>query len=170
MVMMLDLLPCKRSAGRLPGKWGQLRYLHLGLSLGMVYVAWQLFGAENGATGKTALIWYITGNPLYYLVGIGLANALKDNRAFCKYICPVSVPLKITTRFSLLKIGGEMEKCNNYRVCKKMCPMDICIPDYILKNQRVFSTECSQCQTCITVFAKDALILSFGFDLGGKDL
>jgi ferredoxin-type protein NapH len=44
------------------------------------------------------------------------------------------------------------------------------ISDYILNNERVLSTECSLCQTCITVCAKDALKLSFGFDLGGKDL
>jgi polyferredoxin len=117
-----------------------------------------------------ALVWYIAGNLLYYLVGIGLAYALQDNRAFCKYVCPVSVPLKITTRFSLLKIGGVAENCNNCRACEKMCPMDIRIPDYILNGQRVLSTECSQCQTCITVCSKDALKLSFGFDLGGKDL
>jgi ferredoxin-type protein NapH len=47
-------------------------------------------------------IWIIVGNLLYYAVGIGLAYALKDNRAFCKYVCPVTVPLKITSRFSLL--------------------------------------------------------------------
>ena len=99
-----------------------------------------------------------------------MAYALKDNRAFCKYLCPVSVPLKITSRFSLLKIGGSAEKCNDCRACVKMCPMDVRIPDYILKGERVLSTECSLCQTCITVCAHDALKLSFGFDLGGKDL
>jgi len=34
----------------------------------------------------------------------------------------------------------------------------------------VLSTERSLCQTCVTVCAKDALKLSFGFDVGGKDL
>jgi formate hydrogenlyase subunit 6/NADH:ubiquinone oxidoreductase subunit I len=48
--------------------------------------------------------------------------------------------------------------------------MDIRVPDYIRDGKRVLSTECSLCQTCITVCAKDALKLSFGFDLGGKDL
>ena len=48
--------------------------------------------------------------------------------------------------------------------------MDVRVPEYILNNQRVLSTECSLCQTCITVCAKDALKLSFGFDLGGKEL
>jgi ferredoxin-type protein NapH len=168
-VMVLDLLPFKRPAGRLPGKWGWLRYLHFAFSLGLVAVAWYGFGFQGGAMGQTALIWYLTGNLLYYLAGIGLAYALKDNRAFCKYLCPVSVPLKITSRFALLKIGGEAEKCNNCQACVKMCPMDVRVPEYILNNQRVLSTECSLCQTCITVCARDALKLSFGFDKGGKD-
>ena len=39
--MILDLLPYKRNpAGRLPGRWGHLRYLHFLLSLGLVLVLW----------------------------------------------------------------------------------------------------------------------------------
>jgi polyferredoxin len=169
-VMILDLLPFKKPAGRLPAKWGWLRYLHFGISLILVWVAWRFFGVEDGAVGNTALSWYIIGNVFYYLIGIVLAYALKDNRAFCKYVCPVSVPLKLTSRFSLMKICGDAETCNNCRACETMCPMDIQVPDYILNNQRVLSTECSQCQTCVTVCAKDTLKLSFGFDLGGKEL
>jgi polyferredoxin len=169
-VMVLDLLPFKRPAGRLPGKWGWVRYLHFSASLGIVLVAWYGFGFQEGTMGSTALTWYIIGNMLYYAIGIGLAYALKDNRAFCKYLCPITVPLKITTRLGLLKIGGEAEKCNDCRACVKTCPMDIRVPDYILGGKRVLSTECSLCQTCITVCAKDALKLSFGFDLGGEDL
>lgn len=169
-VMVLDLLPFKRPSGRLPGRWGWLRYLHFGLSLTLVLVLVYVVGFRNGATGTTAVIWFIIGNLLYYAIGITLAYTLKDNRAFCKYICPVSVPLKITSRFSLLKIGGEAAKCNDCGACVKMCPMDVRIPEYILNNERVLSTECSLCQTCITVCVKDALKLSFGFDMGGKDL
>jgi polyferredoxin len=167
-VMVLDLLPFKRPAGRVPGRWGWIRYLHFGISLGLVAIAFFGFGFQ-GAMGRAAITWFIVGNLLYYAVGIVLAYATKDNRAFCKYLCPVSVPLKITSRFALLKIGGEAEKCNDCQACVKMCPMDIKVPEYILNDQRVLSTECSLCQTCITVCAKDALKLSFGFDLGGND-
>lgn len=169
-VMVLDLLPFKRPAGRLPGKWGWLRYLHFGLSLALVLALVYVIGFRAGAAGTTAVTWFIIGNLAYYAIGIGLAYALKDNRAFCKYLCPVSVPLKLTSRFSLLKIGGDAAKCNDCGACVKMCPMDIRIPEYIQAGQRVLSTECSLCQTCITVCAKDALKLSFGFDVGGKDL
>ena len=169
-VMVLDLLPFKRPSGRLPGRWGWIRYLHFALSLALVLLLVFLVGFREGATGRVAVIWFIIGNLLYYAVGIGLAYALKDNRAFCKYVCPVSVPLKVTSRFSIIKIGGQAELCDDCGACVKMCPMDVRIPEYILNGERVLSTECSLCQTCITVCARDALKLSFGFDLGGKDL
>jgi ferredoxin-type protein NapH len=99
-----------------------------------------------------------------------LAYALRDNRAFCKYLCPVSVPLKLTSRFALLKIGGDKVKCIGCGACAKACPMDIRVDEYVASDERVLSTECSLCQTCITICAQDALKLSFGFDLGGKEL
>ena len=37
-------------------------------------------------------------------------------------------------------------------------------------GRHVLSTECRLCQTRITECAKEALKLSFGFDLGGKDI
>jgi polyferredoxin len=169
-VMVLDLLPFTRPSGRLPGRWGWLRYLHFGLSLALILVLFLVFGYREGATGQQAVVWFLAGNLAYYAMGILLAYTLKDNRAFCKYLCPVAVPLKLTSRFSLLKIGGVAEKCNDCDACEKMCPMDVRISDYILNGERVLTTECSLCQTCITVCAKDALKLTFGFDLGGKDL
>ncbi len=169
-VMVLDLLPFKRPAGRLPGRWGWLRYLHFILSLVLVLLLVFAFGFRDGAKGNSAVAWFIIGNLLYYAIGIVLAFALKDNRAFCKYVCPVSVPLKISSRFSLIKIGQGKGQCNDCKACEKMCPMDVRISDYILSNQRVLSTECSLCQTCITVCAKDALKLSFGFDMSRMDL
>ncbi len=169
-VMVLDLLPFKRPSGRIPGRWGWIRYLHFGISLAVVLLLVYVIGFREGATGTVAVTWFIIGNLLYYAVGILLAYALKDNRAFCKYVCPVSVPLKITSRFSIIKIGQGAGQCNDCDACEKTCPMDVRISDYILKGQRVLSTECSLCQTCITICPQDALKLSFGFDLGGNDL
>ena len=168
-VMVLDLLPFKRPAGRLPGRWGWVRYLHFALSLALVLLLVFVAGFRTGASGGTAVLWFITSNLLYYVTGIGLAYALKDNRAFCKYVCPVSVPLKITSRFSLLKIGPGAGQCNGCDACEKLCPMDVRISDYILNGKRVLSTECSLCQTCITVCPRDALKLSFGFDAGWQE-
>jgi polyferredoxin len=168
-VMLLDLLPFKHSSGRLPGIWGWLRYAHFAISLGIVAILWFGYGYQ-AAVGPTALYWYVAGNAFYYLTGFILAYALKDNRAFCKYVCPITVPLKIFSRFSLLKVKGDPHACNQCEACIQTCPMDIRIPDYTRNGQRVLSTECSLCQTCISTCSREALKLSFGFDLGGKEL
>jgi ferredoxin len=168
-VMVYDLLPYKRPAGRVPGKWDWLRYGHMALSIAIALVLWRVFELQIGTNSGTAVAWFLVGNAFYYAVGIGLAIALKDNRAFCKYLCPVAVPLKLTSRFSLLKIGTDKSQCNNCNACVKMCPMDIQIPDYVHAGQRVLSTECTLCQTCVTVCAHDALKLSYGFDVGGRE-
>ncbi len=168
-VMVLDLLPFSRPRGRVSGRWGQLRYLHLALSLGLVLLLFAL-GYRLGATGPTAVYWFLGGNALYYAAGVALAFALKDHRAFCKYACPVAAVLKLTARFSLLKVKGDAGRCNACNACIRLCPMDIRIPDYVLAGRRVLSTECSLCQTCITVCPEGALKLSLGLDLGGQEL
>ncbi|MDH4208755.1 MAG: 4Fe-4S binding protein [Anaerolineae bacterium] len=171
-VMILDLLPFTRPSGRLRGRWGWLRYLHFVLSLTLVLVLWFGFNYRAPITfnSSAGLYWLLVGNALYYGIGIALAFALKDNRAFCKYVCPITVFLKATSRFSLLKIGGDSDRCDECGACVKTCPMDIRIPDYIKNGQRVLSTECTLCQTCVSVCTRDALKLSFGFDRGGKEL
>ncbi len=99
-----------------------------------------------------------------------LAFALKDNRAFCKYVCPITLPLKTTSRFALWKIAGDAEKCNECGACEKICPTDIRIVDYIKSGKRVLSTECIMCLRCENVCAPKALKTSWGFDCGTKEL
>jgi hypothetical protein len=41
----------------------------------------------------TAFYWLLGGNIFYYASGIALAYLLKDNRAFCKYVCPITAVL-----------------------------------------------------------------------------
>ena len=49
------------------------------------------------------MFWlFLAGNALYYLVGIVFAFMFQDNRAFCKYLCPITVFLKPMSYFSEL--------------------------------------------------------------------
>lgn len=168
--MILDLLPYERSSGRIPGKWGGLRYIHFILSLSIVLLLWFGSGYRVESRSITELYWLLAGNAIYYATGITLAFWLKDNRAFCKYVCPITTILKFTTRFSLLKIRGDSEKCTGCGACTETCPMDIRIPDYVKMGFRVLSTECILCQTCVNTCPTGALKVSFGLDIGGEEL
>ncbi|MFW9919350.1 MAG: 4Fe-4S binding protein [Candidatus Thorarchaeota archaeon] len=169
--MVLDLLPFTRSPGRVPGKIGYLRYTHFALSGIMVFFLWVLIGPWVGQDNSiVALLWVISGNIFYYAAAIGLAYKYKDNRAFCKVLCPITTLLKITSRFSLIKVEGQAERCTECGACEKVCPMDIKIREYLSKGKRVTSTECILCQTCINSCPKKALGLSIGFDIGWKEL
>lgn len=171
-IMILDLFPYKRSDGRLPKKFGWIRYIHFALSFGFVILLW--FGFNCSISKEkwdiAGMYWFLGGNLIYYAIGISLVLALKDNRAFCKYVCPVTVFLKLSSTFSLLKIKEKKELCNGCDACTKTCPMNIRIPDYILAGQRVLSNECVMCLTCINSCPTDALQASLGFDVVKRNL
>lgn len=169
--MILDLLPFKRSPGRLPGKWGWLRYAHFALSFGLVALLWFGLSYRPALEFNTdLLLWFVAGNLLYYGLGIGLAYALKDNRAFCKYVCPVAVPLKVGTSFSLLKVSSDAESCTQCGACSKACPMDVDVAYYARQGLRVSSSECILCKSCIHTCPHGSLSWSFDLDRGdGSD-
>jgi polyferredoxin len=170
-LMLLDLLPWKNSPGRLKGPWGWLRLAHLLLSLALVLALWFVFDYRSDIymNSVVGVYWFIGGNLLYYTVGVALAVVLKDNRAFCKYVCPVTIFLKPGTCLSMLKISGDRDRCTACGTCADNCPMDIEVYKYIQNGQRVLSTECTSCQTCVTVCPNEVLSTSFGLDLGGKE-
>jgi hypothetical protein len=64
------------------------------LYLVLVLLLWFGFGYRDGATGTDGQRWFLIGLFGYHGLGVVLALLLRDNRAFCKYICPIAVPLK----------------------------------------------------------------------------
>ncbi len=157
--MVLDYLPYKKNkSGRLSAKWESLRYVHFGCSFLIVLILWFLFQYRPAPMGETGLQWLVWGNAFYFVSAIILALVLKDNRAFCKYLCPITVLLKITARLAFLKIDGNKEKCTQCGACNKVCPMDINIMAYVNNGERVLSTECIFCLTCTTVCPEAILV------------
>lgn len=149
--MILDLLPYKTP--RNPRKkWGFIRYITFALSFLFVSA---LFLAQVNNTERIMFWAFLIGNGLYYLIGIVLAFTLKDNRAFCKYICPVAVFLKPMSYFSLLRVKCDKNKCISCGKCKKVCPMDVDMTDNSRKRKN--GTECILCFECVKACPKNAL-------------
>lgn len=151
--MVLDFLPYKRPSGERKN-WSYIRYITFALSL--IFVS-ALFLLNIGHL-ETIMFWsFIIGNLLYYGVGIALAFILKDNRAFCKYICPITVFLKPMSRYSLLRVWVDEDKCVSCGKCKKVCPMNVDVTDN--SRNRIDGTECILCMECVENCPKQALKL-----------
>lgn len=168
--MVLDLLPWSQPRqGRLR-HWGSLRYLHFFLSLSLVLVLWHFHQLRDfHRNSLVELNWLLIGNLLYFSTGIILATLLQDNRAFCKYLCPIPVLMKIGARFSLWKIEIDSEKCTRCGLCELNCPMNIRLLSYLEKGQRITSTECIACQQCVNICPELAISYTRQLDAGCRE-
>ena len=79
--------------------------------------------------------------------------AWRNGRTYCNTICPVGTILSFLSRFSLLKIRFDAEKCKNCSLCSKNCK-SACI-DY--KTHTVDASRCIACGDCINACKHDAL-------------
>jgi polyferredoxin len=165
-MMVMDLFPWKKPAQGRIKYLGLLRYVHFVGAVILVYVLYYVTDYGPEGLHQSTLEWLLVGNAAYYLLSIVLAMTLKDNRAFCKYICPVPVTMKILSRFSLLKQQIDMDKCTDCGLCETHCLMDIKLLDYSRKGQRVLSSECVLCNTCINICPTDAIKSTKRFDVG----
>lgn len=141
--MVLDLLPYKIPKGERK-KIGFIRYIVFIISL--VFVS-SLFILNINNKNDIMLYAFIIGNIIYYVLGIILAIKLKDNRAFCKYICPITIFLKPMSYFSLLRIKYDKNKCIDCKKCINECPMNVDMMDNSRKRKN--GTECILCAKCV---------------------
>ncbi len=151
--MVLDLLPYKHPKGERMA-WGWMRYITFAASLlfvGALFV-FRIPGKEN------VMFWsFVIGNALYYAMGIALAFALRDNRAFCKYLCPITVFLKPMSKYSLMRVKVDGTKCISCGKCKRVCPMNVDVTDNSRKRKN--GTECILCLECVDACPKQAVKL-----------
>jgi len=150
--MVLDFLPYKTPQNPRHEKLGRFRFVTFALSL--VYFFALSLRYPNDLE-HLMFISFIVGNLLYYSIGIILAFVFKDNRAFCKYICPITIFLKPASYFALLRIKVDATACISCNKCKKTCPMDVDILDS--RRRRKNGTECILCFECKKVCPANAI-------------
>ena len=71
--------------------------------------------------------------------------AWRNGRTWCNTICPVGTLLSLISRFSLLKIHFDVDKCKNCSMCSKNCKA-ACID---FKTHTVDASRCVACGDCI---------------------
>ena len=149
--MILDLLPFKHP--NTPRKnIGFIRYITF-VSAFLFVGALFVFHVPN--IERVMFYSFIIGNVLYYITGICLAFAFRDNRAFCKYICPITIFLKPMSYFARIRITVDKEKCISCGKCKQLCPMNVDMLDNARSREN--GTECILCMNCVDNCPKKAL-------------
>jgi ferredoxin-type protein NapH len=150
--MILDLLPYKTPQKQPVKKLGLLRVFIFTLTLTYFLI---IYIRYRESVEKIMYISLIAGNIIYYGVGVLFAFLFKDNRAFCKYFCPITVFLKPASYFALSRRKVNQEKCISCDKCKKVCPMGVDMLDN--RFSRKNGTECIQCLNCVNECPKQAL-------------
>jgi polyferredoxin len=98
---------------------------------------------------------FIVGNLVYFGIGISFAYHFRDNRAFCKYFCPITVFLKPMSYFSIVRVKKAEGDCVRCHKCIAVCPMDVNMLDSSRKRKN--ATECILCGECIRACPKNVL-------------
>lgn len=151
--MVLDLLPYPVPA-QPRRRWGWIRLATFAAAL--LFVA-LLFHLRLPNLEQVMFRSFVAGNLAYYAAGVLLAFRLKDNRAFCKYLCPVAVFLKPASYFARLRVTCDEDKCVSCGKCRQVCPMDVDMTDN--RRSRANGTECILCGRCIEACPTNALKL-----------
>jgi ferredoxin-type protein NapH len=125
--------------------------------------------AVSLATGIAAFEWISPISMLHrgIIFGMGMGWTLvlavfffdlfvqKDG--FCGHICPLGGFYSLMTRFSLLRVRHNSEKCTLCMKCLEVCPEEQVLPMIGKTSIAVTSGECTNCGRCIEVCDDDAM-------------
>ena len=79
--------------------------------------------------------------------------AWRNGRTYCNTVCPVGTVLGFISRFSLMKITIDEEKCVGCHLCARKCKA-ACIDS---KNHKIDYSRCVDCFDCIDSCTHDAI-------------
>ncbi|MBR6438817.1 MAG: 4Fe-4S binding protein [Bacteroidales bacterium] len=103
---------------------------------------------------------YIKSMPIfiisiaYFLIITILA--LVNGRWYCNSICPVGALLGSLSKFSILKLHFNTEKCNSCGLCEKNCRCSA----IDAKNHIIDYSKCVMCFNCVSGCKKSAMVYS----------
>ncbi|MDA3062370.1 MULTISPECIES: quinol dehydrogenase ferredoxin subunit NapH [unclassified Campylobacter] len=81
------------------------------------------------------------------------------NRIICSHICPLGGFWAIASKFSLIRIFHNANKCTKCNKCKSVCP-EVQVLKMVSKESFKIDSECISCGRCVQICDDDALNFS----------
>lgn len=94
------------------------------------------------------------------VVIVFLFDLFVHRNGFCGYVCPLGGFYSLVTRFSLLRVKHDQEKCTLCMKCKEICPEKEVLHMVGKRSEFVTMGECINCGRCIEVCDDSALSFS----------
>jgi ferredoxin-type protein NapH len=115
--------------------------------------AWFKLRGSDFAEGMNFVTW-IFGWKVVILAATVVFSAMM-RRPFCRFVCPLGALLGLTNKFSVLKLGSDLDSCAiayargsdfdncaKCRYCSEHCPMHLKVPE------QIDSVDCIRCMEC----------------------
>ena len=121
----------------------------------------------------------VVADPLFIIRVVAflclLLLAVIISRFWCRYFCPLGHLAGHFNRVSLLRLHLDETKCNDCKLCRKACPMELYPVNFLKKNKcdtcrmgkkvcnmmRQEQSNCILCGECVEACRSGALTMSF---------
>lgn len=136
------------------------RYYLLALSLILSFIfGIAAFESVSFVGAFTRSIVFLGGGFFAILLLILLVDIFASKRFICSHICPLGAFWAIASKFSLIRIKYELEKCSKCNKCKEVCPEPNPL-NMVGKSSDFVGSECISCGRCVEICEDDALNFS----------
>lgn len=161
--MITDLASWLRKKWQLTEKESYLkisrktRYLVLGLGLILsAIVGIAAFEVVNPITMLHRGIIFGFGMGWTFVAAVFLFDLLLVEYGWCGHLCPLGAFYGLSSRFALIKVKHDVEKCTLCMKCKDVCH-EIQVLDIIGHDSGYIKGACSNCGRCIEICEDNAL-------------
>jgi polyferredoxin len=101
-------------------------------------------------------LFFLIGFVFYlktFILVIVLILCLINFRFFCKNLCPLGLIYGLFNKIGILRLSLIKNNCNSCKVCEKVCPVNLSLPE------EINSIECIRCLNCLKICPTKAIKL-----------
>lgn len=100
---------------------------------------------------------FMQSSALFVAILIYLADLFLQKNLVCSHLCPLGAFYSLISRYSLLKITYDLDKCTKCAKCINICPEPQVLNLVTKYSGKVLNPECIKCARCIEVCDDNAI-------------